>query len=97
MVLKSAPDLLSGIDVKLNGSPLAAAIAAWQQENLSAGDLARIQLVGRGAVATTAGVLVTFPNQETRKLAQGPSSIISKALSMSCTALPRRAGSDLLE
>jgi hypothetical protein len=33
-----------------------------------------------GAAANEAGLLVTFPNGETRKLAPGPSSIISKAV-----------------
>ena len=67
-------------DPHLSGAGQLAAIAKWQGENLSAGALARIQLVGKGAIATTGGVMVTFPNGETRKLAHGPSSIISKAL-----------------
>lgn len=56
------------------------AIISWQGENLSAGALARIQLVGKGAIASAGGVMVMFPNGETRKLAHGPSSAISKAV-----------------
>ena len=67
-------------DPKLTGDPLARAIAGWQTENLSASALARIQILGRGAVATAHGVMVTFPNGETRRLVAGPSSILAKAV-----------------
>jgi hypothetical protein len=67
-------------DPYLTGAAQQKAIAAWQGANLSAGALARIQLVGKGAIASTGGVMVTFPNGETRKLAHGPSSVISKAV-----------------
>ena len=60
----------------LTGAAQQEAIAMWQGENLSAGALARIQLVGKGAIASTGGVMVTFPNGETRRLAHGPSSVI---------------------
>jgi hypothetical protein len=65
---------------QLTGGELRAAIAEWQGENLSAGALARIQLVGKGAIASSGGVRVAFPNGETRRLAHGPSSVISKAV-----------------
>ncbi len=65
---------------KLAGDALAQAIAEWQGENLSASALARIQILGRGAVATAHGVMVVFPNGETRKLVAGPSSIVTKAV-----------------
>jgi hypothetical protein len=64
----------------LAGKALEAALREWQTANLSASALARIQIVGRGVVATGHGVLVVFPNGETRKLAAGPSSVISKAV-----------------
>ncbi len=67
-------------DPHLTGAAQQKAIAMWQGENLSAGALARIQLVGKGAIASTGGVMVTFPNGETRRLAHGPSSVISKAV-----------------
>lgn len=64
----------------LAGEALAAAIAQWQAANLSAGALARIQLVRRSAVVAAAKLAVTFPNGETRQLSPGPSSIIAKAV-----------------
>ena len=65
---------------KLTGGKLAQSIAGWQSENLSAGARARVQILGRGAVATAHGVMVVFPNGETRKLVAGPSSVITKAV-----------------
>lgn len=64
----------------LKGHKLQDLVVAWRARNLSAGALARIQLVSRGAIAAQGGVVVTFPNGETRKLAHGPSSVISKAV-----------------
>lgn len=57
-------------------------IRNWQQKYLNPGALARIQILKQGAVAAAeeAGVLVTFPNGETRMMAAGPSSVISKAV-----------------
>jgi hypothetical protein len=75
-----ASSFTSLFDPHLTGAAQQEAIAMWQGENLSAGALARIQLVGKGAIASTGGVMVTFPNGETRRLAHGPSSIISKAV-----------------
>lgn len=56
------------------------ALANWQTGNLTASALARVEFVRRGVVATDYGVMVTFANGETRKLAAGPSSIIAKAV-----------------
>lgn len=67
-------------DPALTGDSLANAILEWQSRNLTAGALARIQLVGRGATASASGMVVTFPNSETRRLESGPSSVISKAV-----------------
>lgn len=57
-------------------------VKEWQQKYLNPGALARIQILKQGAVAAAeeAGVLVTFPNGETRMMAAGPSSVISKAV-----------------
>jgi len=60
--------------------PLAAAISAWQQENLSAGAQARVRLHQQSSAAAQLTVLVTFPNGESRRMAAGPSSIITKAV-----------------
>ena len=67
-------------DPALRDNKLVEAIAAWQEANLSAAALARVALLRRGAVTTGEGVLVTFPNGETRRMAAGPSSTISKAV-----------------
>jgi hypothetical protein len=68
------------LDPSLSTEALAQAIAGWQAGNLSASALARVEFMRRGVVATEYGVMVTFPNGETRKLAAGPSSIITKAV-----------------
>lgn len=67
-------------DPVLRDEPLQKAIAAWRQENLSAGALARVRLRERSAIAAKSGVLVTLPNGETRQMEAGPSSAITKAV-----------------
>jgi BsuBI/PstI restriction endonuclease domain/BsuBI/PstI restriction endonuclease HTH domain len=64
----------------LKGRKLQKTIAAWQSENLSAGALARIAIVRRGAIAGGDHLLVKFPSGEARRMAPGVSSIISKAV-----------------
>lgn len=64
----------------LVGNDLLAAIGAWQKSNLSFGALARIEVLRKRAVASDEGVIVTFPNRETRRMEVGPSSDISKAV-----------------
>jgi hypothetical protein len=59
---------------------LAKAAETWRERNLSATALARTILMRRGAATSGEGVLVTFPNGETRRMAAGPSSVISKAV-----------------
>jgi hypothetical protein len=75
-----ASSFVALFDPKLSGHALEKVVEDWRTENLSASALARIQILGRGAVATSHGVLVTFPSGETRKLIAGPSSIITKAV-----------------
>jgi BsuBI/PstI restriction endonuclease domain/BsuBI/PstI restriction endonuclease HTH domain len=67
-------------DPALAGAGLEQAIAKWQNDNLSAQALARTVLMRRGAITTGEGVLVKFPNGETRRMSPGPSSIIAKAV-----------------
>jgi hypothetical protein len=67
-------------DPSLDRTAFEKASAAWQEKHLSATALARTVLVRRGAATTGEGVLVTFPNGETRRMAPGPSSFISKAV-----------------
>jgi hypothetical protein len=64
----------------LKGSRLGAAISVFQKKHMSKGALARTSIMLAGAVAAKGGILVTFPNGETRKLAPGASSVISKAV-----------------
>lgn len=52
----------------------------WRKSMLSAGALARIALVRKGAVASGDYVLVTFPSGETRRMVVGPSTDITKAV-----------------
>jgi hypothetical protein len=67
-------------DPTLNDSAFKAAATAWQADALSKGALARIALVRQGAAAGGSRVLVTFPNGETRRMAVGPSTVITKAV-----------------
>lgn len=67
-------------DPALDDAAFQTASDAWRTRNLSATALARTVLMRRGAVTTGEGVLVTFPNGETRRLAAGPSSVITKAV-----------------
>jgi len=64
----------------LQGDALQHAVADFQARHLSKSALARVSIMLAGAAGRSAGVLVTFPNGETRQLAPGPSSIISRAV-----------------
>lgn len=77
-VLKA--DFAALFNPNLSGSALEGAITAFQTTHLSASARARVSLMLAGAAGGGAGVLVTFPNKETRNLAPGPSSIIAKAV-----------------
>lgn len=65
-------------DPDLSGPLLDAAIHAWQAKHLSPDARARTTLLRRKAVGSTEGLLVTFPNGETRRLSPGLSSEIAK-------------------
>ena len=73
-------DFAALFDPALDGEGLEKAIAAFQTAHLSKSALARISIMLAGAAASEAGILVTFPNKETRTLAPGPSSIIARAV-----------------
>jgi len=73
-LLKSFADLFNP---DLIGKELENAIASWRDNNLSRSALSRVTIANRGTF-TSEGVLVTFPNGETRHLATGASSDISK-------------------
>ncbi len=64
----------------LTAEALGKAAETWREQHLSATALARTVLIRRGATTTGEGILVTFPNGETRRMAPGPSSRVSKAV-----------------
>lgn len=74
------PAFAALFDPRLDDAAFQVAAATWRQENLSPGALARIALVTTGVTASREGVLVRFPNGETRRMADGPSSDIAKAV-----------------
>ena len=76
-----ASDFAALFDPGLADDALADAIARWQGQYLSPASLARIRVMRAGAGSgskVSSGVLVRFPNEETRRLRPGKSSIISK-------------------
>lgn len=73
-------DFASLFDPALSAQHAEQRAERWREQHLSATALARTVLLRRGAVTTGEGILVTFPNGETRRMAPGPSSVISKAV-----------------
>jgi hypothetical protein len=73
-------EFASLFDPALRDEPLMRAITGWQDRHLSAGALARVRLRQRSASAAGSGVLVTLPNGESRQMASGSSSVITKAV-----------------
>lgn len=67
-------------DPALDGEELERAIVDFQKTSLSRSALARVSIMLSGAAAGGDGVQVTFPNGETRQMAPGPSSLISRAV-----------------
>jgi hypothetical protein len=56
------------------------AIASWQQKHLTPAQLARLALARSGAGARNQNILVQLPSGETRRLAPGPSALLTKAV-----------------
>jgi hypothetical protein len=73
-------DFAKLFDPNLHGEPLELAIAGFQSTHLTKSALARVTIMRAGAAASNAGILVTFPNGETRHLAPGPSSFIAQGV-----------------
>ena len=73
-------DFAALFDPALQGDLLDKAIGIFQTKHLSKSALARVSIMLAGAAGSSAGVLVAFPNGETRQLAPGPSSIIAQAV-----------------
>ena len=75
-------DFTSLFDPALAGEALHKEIYAWQERRLSSEALARVRLMHKGLATSSSQdrILVRFPNGETRKMAPGPSSMITKAV-----------------
>jgi hypothetical protein len=71
-------DFAALFDPTLQGEELETEIGAFQSTHLSKSALARVTIMRAGATAAKAGVLVRFPNGETRQLAPGASSFIAQ-------------------
>ena len=67
-------------DPELEGEKAVAAFEDWRNRHLSKVALSRQRLIKEGMAAYGDGVDVVFPNGERRRLAPGPSSVISKAV-----------------
>ena len=74
------PDFAALFDPALDSQALEEAIDKFRETRLSKSALARVSIIRSGAAARASGVLVTFPNKETRQLAPGPSSVITQAV-----------------
>jgi hypothetical protein len=73
-------DFANLFEPNLEGEQLDLLIADWQANNLTKGALARLHLLNQTSLGNNDYVLVDYPNRETRRLAVGPSSVISKAV-----------------
>lgn len=71
-------DFAALLDPALISTAFSTAVAAWQATHLSAGARMRIAVMRKGASTGTGRLLVTFPNGETRLMAPGPSSDLSR-------------------
>lgn len=65
-------------DPTLKDDALSLAITAWQDQNLSANARMAVAIMRKGGGASSDKVLVKFPNGESRLMAPGPSSELSK-------------------
>lgn len=73
-------DFAALFDPALSGRALEGAVTAWQSAHLNVGALMRIAVMRKGAAVGSDRVLVTFPGGETRRMAPGLSSQLSKAV-----------------
>lgn len=75
-----AADFAALFEPSLNGEALERAILQWRSQHLTSAALTRISLLRSGAGKDADGVLVEFPNHETRRLSPGVSSKIAKGM-----------------
>ena len=73
-------DFATLFDSSLSKERFQALATKWRSEHLSKAALARQMLVASGAISAEDSVQVRFPNNETRSLSAGPSSVIAKAV-----------------
>lgn len=73
-------DFAALFDPDLIDEALKQSIDDFQIRHLSKSALARVSIMLSGAAGRASGVLVTFPNGETRQLAPGSSSVIAQAV-----------------
>lgn len=74
------PAFAALFDPALDGDALEEVITAFQQKHLSKSALARVSIMLSGAAGGGSTVSVKLPSGETRNMAPGPSSIITKAV-----------------
>ena len=74
------PAFAALFDPALDGEALETAIGEFQRKHLSKSALARVSIMLSGAAGGADRVLVRLPSGETRTMAPGPSSIITKAV-----------------
>ena len=75
-----AKDFVALFDPALTGAQRTKATETWRKVHLSAAALARIHIVRAGTSKDSNDVIVALPNGDTRRMAPGPSSIISKGV-----------------
>jgi hypothetical protein len=73
-------DFAALLEPLLDEATFKARVTAWQEQHLTAGALARLAIVRKGAAGGGHHQLVTFPNGETRRMSPGASADISKAV-----------------
>lgn len=67
-------------DPNLDSDGFSDAVEQWANKHLSKSANIRRKLMQRAGTTGSSDILVTFPNRETRRLAPGPSSVISQAV-----------------
>jgi hypothetical protein len=73
-------DFAALFDPDLDGPELTEAIKQWQDTHLTPAARARVKIMRRTTSGEDETVLVHFPSEQTRRMAPGPSSDISKAV-----------------
>ncbi len=67
-------------DPDMDSDKFANVVGVWANKHLSKSANIRRKLMRRASTSDSSDIFVTFPNQETRRLAPGPSSVITQAV-----------------